>query len=112
MTVAQSPTFWVIIGLILVIAGFALTAQGQSDNPDNTCYEARTWHLRQALRYSQSQDQDYHLKAAEAADELVTGCSGWNTDAHTTDANGDSSAEGLDAMESQQEEAQATRVQP
>jgi len=71
--------FWILVGLLIVGAA-SLAAQGQSDNPDDSCYEARQWHLHQALRYSQANNQDYHLKAAQAADELATGCEGWQED--------------------------------
>lgn len=102
--------FWILTGL-LIIGAASLAAQGQSDNPDDSCYEARAWHLHQALRYSQAPDQDYHLKAAEAAEELATGCQGWDSDARAMDSSGDSSAAGLDDLQSHQDQAQANRVQ-
>ena len=96
MRAITAATIGLIVGCVAGSAAFIAAQQdpptdtpsepgwGQTGNASDDCVGAQQWHLRQALDYSQQEDQDYHLKAAQAASQL-TDCSGW-AEAATTDA--------------------------
>ena len=66
--------------LAAVLLSSSSTAQIQSNGE---CVQAKTWHLQQAMKSSLAKAQDYHLGAAQAADELSTmggqPCVGWQS---------------------------------
>jgi hypothetical protein len=64
--------------LVAVVVSSSSTAQIQANGE---CVQAKTWHLQQAMKLSLQQQQEYHLGAADAADQLSTmggsPCAGW-----------------------------------
>lgn len=70
---------------ILVLLVLIVTISPANSQITNTeCQSAETWHLQQAMKWSQAIDQEYHLGAAEAA-RLLNGksgspCAGWEQD--------------------------------
>lgn len=69
----------VVIGSLLAVVLLSTgTAQIQ---PNTDCVAARTWHLQQAMKSNLANEQDYHIGAADAANQLSTmsgtPCAGW-----------------------------------
>jgi len=69
----------IMAGLVLlVVVTSSSTAQIQ---PNSECILAKTWHLQQAMKVNLAQEQDFHLGAADAANQLSTmggsPCAGW-----------------------------------
>lgn len=61
-------TVLAFLGLgIAILAATGGSAQIQA-NAD--CVAAQTWHLQQAMKVNLQNEQEYHLGAAEAADQL------------------------------------------
>jgi len=90
-----------IFGLVASIV-LAVEAQSTTSN-DGPCHDAAVWHLHEALLFSESQNQGFHVAAAHAAIELGAlgdNCANWNQDARPPGPNGDSSTESLNAMQS------------
>lgn len=61
---------------------FALPGGAQIQQAQD-CKDAAKWHLEQAMRWTQRADQDYHLKASDAADEMISkgySCPDWRKD--------------------------------
>lgn len=103
-----------IIAIIAVAIAVVAIAASNAQTNDTTgpmvpCQEAATWHLHQALRFSQHDDQTYHLQAANAAmqlKDLGDNCDGWKDDAMRPGLNGDGTATQADQIQA------ATKVQP
>jgi hypothetical protein len=75
----KTQTALIMLALLAVVAVSSSTdAQIQ---PNGECVAAQTWHLQQAMKVSITTEQDYHLKAAQAAKDLSTmggsPCAGW-----------------------------------
>lgn len=64
--------------VLAVVLTSSSTAQIQANAE---CIQAKTWHLQQAMKITLQQQQDFHLGAADAADQLSTmggaPCTGW-----------------------------------
>lgn len=87
-----------------ILVSVALTSNAQTDGPPGPCQQAATWHLHQAMRFSQHDDQDFHLGAAQAAGQLAAlgdDCNGWEQDATRIGPNGDGSATQADQAQAQ-----------
>lgn len=94
------PAYWtparvaLLVGVSGALIGVgALAAPFVAAQGDSACVDAQEWHLKQALYYSSSPEQLYHLRAAEAAQQLEAmggSCGGWMDDAkpNSWDANG------------------------
>jgi len=71
----------ILIPAALILLTVSLSVQGQEwVGPSGDCHEAQAFHLRAAMDYSQVRDQDYHLKAAQAAaglEDLNETCGDW-----------------------------------
>ncbi len=74
--------------ITLAILVLVVSVQGQTPTPGNDspdCHAARMWHLQTAMRYSEANDQEYHLGAADAAYMLAEYgpgyCTSWKQDA-------------------------------
>lgn len=71
--------------LLLLVIGTASSQTPIQGNSSPDCHAARIWHLQAAMRYSESQDQEYHLGAADAAYMLAEYgegyCRDWKKDA-------------------------------
>jgi len=74
----NAKLWYVMLALAAVVA---LTSSTDAQIQDNGCGAARTWHLQQAMKASLAGEQDYHLGAADAANQLATAsgtpCAGW-----------------------------------
>jgi hypothetical protein len=69
------------LSLLLVVA-VATSSDAQLSGAQD-CKDAAKWHREQALKWSLREDQDYHLKAAVAAEELSADghtCTDWRSD--------------------------------
>lgn len=95
----MKAVLWGMAGLLgLVVFGLS-DGSAQEQSP---CQQAAVWHLHQALRWSISEDQDFHRGAAQAAldlDNMGNDCSGWENDATRPGIDGDSSAAAGDALQ-------------
>lgn len=73
------------VALIALVSLACLASSGGAQLSNTECHAAKNWHLREALRYSERDTQDYHLGAAEAASLMETSsgasCTGWQNDA-------------------------------
>lgn len=90
-------TLAILIASILAIVALTAGPVGGQIGPESPCLEGARWHLRAAYRYTESQDQEYHIRAAAAMQELdLSGdtCPDWETDARRPSYNGDTTAEG------------------
>lgn len=77
---ARATTRLLVAGLVL--AAIVLSAPGEAQIQGNaTCQAAKVWHLQQAMKVTLTDDQAYHLGAAQAAQDLsaMSGepCAGW-----------------------------------
>lgn len=68
-----------ISALVIITLLISMPAESQIQNTE--CTNARVWHLQQAMKINLLNQQDYHLGAAQAADELSTmggqPCAAW-----------------------------------
>lgn len=72
----------VMLVLAAVLAAVVLSSSSSAQVTGNAeCVLAKTWHLQQAMKVSLVSQQEYHVNAAAAADELSTmgaqPCAGW-----------------------------------
>lgn len=69
-----------LVASLLAVAALPGGAQLQQAQD---CKDAAKWHLEQAMKWSLAPDQDYHLKASQAADSLMAkgySCPDWRND--------------------------------
>lgn len=68
----------IITATVLLALVVVSPTNAQISNTD--CTNAKVWHYQQAMKILLVQDQDYHIKAAQAADALSStpgACSDW-----------------------------------
>lgn len=93
---------WLRLGALgfLLIATVALGGGAQAQDgglvpEQQSCEAAAIWHLTQALRWTDREDQSYHMGAADAAERLATrgdaSCDGWMDDSEGVHAMPDGS---------------------
>lgn len=103
----ESRVAWVVLLMLGASVGAVAGVAAQSDamGPPGPCQEAAIWHLHQAMRFSQHDDQAYHVGAAQAAQQLAAlgdDCQGWQEDATRPGINGDGTATQADQAEKAQ----------
>ena len=104
MSLVESRVTWIVFLLIgAAFGGLLAITTAQDAGPESPCIAGAKWHDAQAAHWMNHDDQDFHLKAAQALREMEANggdCNGWNLDATRPGPDGNNDAASSDSLQS------------